>query len=226
MTEYPDGPELVKQADVPVADRRLTVVDKYHSWNPEHALTKAYELMSCYQGLVEYYQVTGRKEYLDAAVKTAKSIATTEINLAGGGAAGEHWFHGADQQWRHISWPQETCVITTWMRLCEKLRAVTGDPYWSEQLEKTFYNAYLGALNFEADTFAAYTPLMGSRARSTSRTTPRPATCGVPTTATACGCPPSSAAAPTKGVRAAAARHYLGGGFAAQLFLSLFTRMK
>ena len=164
MTEYPDGPELVKQADVPVADRRLTVVDKYHSWKPEHALTKAYELMSCYQGLIEYYQVTGRKEYLDAAVKTAKSIATTEINLAGGGAAGEHWFHGADQQWRHISWQQETCVITTWMRLCEKLRAVTGDPYWSEQLEKTFYNAYLGALNFEADTFAAYTPLMGSRA--------------------------------------------------------------
>ena len=164
MTEFPDGPELVKQADVPVAERRLTVVDKYHSWNPQHALTKAYELMSCYQGLIEYYQVTGRKEYLDAAVKTAKSIATTEINLAGGGAAGEHWFHGADQQWRHISWQQETCVITTWMRLCEKLRTVTGDPFWSEQLEKTFYNAYLGALNFEANTFAAYTPLMGSRA--------------------------------------------------------------
>jgi DUF1680 family protein len=164
MTEYPDGPELVKQADVPVADRRLTVVDKYHSWNPKHALTKAYELMSCYQGLIEYYEATGKKEYLDAAVKTAKSIATTEVNLAGGSAAGEHWFHGADQQWRHISWQQETCVITTWMRLCEKLRTVTGDPFWSEQLEKTFYNAYLGALNFEADTFAAYTPLMGSRA--------------------------------------------------------------
>ena len=39
----------MKQADVPVAERRLTVVDKYHSWNPQHALTKAYELMSCYQ---------------------------------------------------------------------------------------------------------------------------------------------------------------------------------
>ena len=164
MTEYPDGPELVKQADVPVADRRLTVVDKYHSWNSKHALTKAYELMSCYQGLLEYYEATGKKEYLDAAVKTAKNIAETEANLAGGSAAGEHWFHGADQQWRHISWQQETCVITTWMRLCEKLRTVTGDPFWSEQLEKTFYNAYLGALNFEADTFAAYTPLMGSRA--------------------------------------------------------------
>ena len=163
MTVYPDGPELVKNADVPVADRRFTTVPKYHSWNADHMLTKAYELMSCYQGLLEYYEVTGKKEYLDAAVKTARNIAETEVNLAGGSAAGEHWFHGADQQWRHISWQQETCVITTWMRLCEKLRTVTGDPFWSEQLEKTFYNAYLGALNYEADTFAAYSPLMGSR---------------------------------------------------------------
>ena len=67
---------------MPVAERRLTVVDKYHSWNPQHALTKAYELMSCYQGLIEYYQVTGRKEYLDAAVKTAKNIAETEVARA------------------------------------------------------------------------------------------------------------------------------------------------
>ena len=101
---------------------------------------------------------------LNAAIATARNIAETEINLAGGASAGEHWFHGADQQWRHISWLQETCVTTTWMRLCEKLRTVTGDPFWSEQLEKTFHNAYLAALDFECDAFACYTPLMGSRA--------------------------------------------------------------
>ena len=164
MTEFPDGPELVKQADVPVADRRFTEVNPYHSWMPEHALNKAYEQMSCCQGLIEYGRITGRHDLFDAVLKTARNIAETEINVAGGGSAGEHWFHGADQQWRHISWQQETCVLTTWMRLCATLRAETGDPFWSEQLEKTFLNAYLASLNFEADTFAAYTPLMGSRA--------------------------------------------------------------
>ncbi len=164
MTEFPDGPQLLKQADVPVADRRFSVVHPYHSWMPEHALNKAYELMSCYQGLIEYGEVTGRREFLDAALKTARNIVQDEISLAGGGSAGEHWFHGADQQWRHISWLQETCVVTTWMRLCATLRAATGDPFWSDQLEKTFYNVYLASLNYEADTFAAYTPLMGSRA--------------------------------------------------------------
>ena len=178
MTEFPDGPQLVKQAGIPVADRRFGEISPFHSWMPEHALTKAYEMMSCYQGMIDYVEVRRTKDegqsaksqvkrldgMLDAAIATARNIAETEINLAGGASAGEHWFHGADQQWRHISWLQETCVTTTWMRLCEKLRTVTGDPFWSEQLEKTFYNAYLASLNFECDTFACYTPLMGSRA--------------------------------------------------------------
>jgi len=176
MTEFPDGPQLVKQAGIPVADRRFGEIHPFHSWMPEHALTKAYEMMSCYQGLIDYAEV--RKSHvprltshvespdsiLSAAIASARNIAETEINLAGGASAGEHWFHGADQQWRHISWLQETCVTTTWMRLCEKLRAVTGDPFWSEQLEKTFYNAYLASLDLDCDAFACYTPLMGSRA--------------------------------------------------------------
>ncbi len=178
MTEFPDGPQLVKLADVPVAERRFGEVNPFHAWNPEHALTKAYEMMSCYQGIVDYVEVRNAnderrttndegprtQDLLDAAIATARNIAETEINVAGGASAGEHWFHGADQQWRHISWLQETCVVTTWMRLCEKLRSVTGAPFWSEQLEKTFYNVYLASLNSECDTFACYTPLMGSRA--------------------------------------------------------------
>ena len=178
MTEFPDGPELVKQADIPVADRHFTELNPWHSWAAEFALTKAYEQMSCCQGLIDYVEVKSKKEevrrspdlgprtqdLLSAVLKTARSIVETEINIAGGGSAGEHWFHGADLQWRPISWQQETCVLTTWMRLAARLRAATGDPLWSDQLEKTFYNAYLASLNREADTFAAYTPLMGSRA--------------------------------------------------------------
>ena len=163
LCDYEDGPQLVKQASVPVADRRFAKVTDRRKWRPEVQLTKAYEFMSCYQGLIEYAEVTGKREYLDAAVKSAESIVATEVNLAGGAAAGEHWFRGADQQYRHISCQQETCVVTTWMRLCEKLLAVTGDPKWGDQLEKTFYNIYLGAMTRNADAFAAYTPLMGDR---------------------------------------------------------------
>ena len=163
LTERPDGPNLVKLADVPVADRRFEAVPSCRAWRPDVQLTKAYELMSCYQGLLEYYEVTGRKDLFDAALKTAESIATTEINLAGGSAAGEHWYHGAREQHRHISNLQETCVTITWMRLCAKLLKLTKDPVWADRLERTFYNAYLASLSRDGSTFAAYTPLMGCR---------------------------------------------------------------
>ena len=160
----PDGPQLLAQAGVPVADRRLASAPKEwtpRNWHQMRDLTKAYEMMSCYQGLLEYYEATGKGEYLDAAVKTAESIVATEINLAGGAAARELWYHGREQQVRHFSWQQETCVTITWMRLCAKLLAVTGDPKWADQMERTFYNAYLAALNINCDHFASYTPLAG-----------------------------------------------------------------
>ena len=86
----PDGPQLLVQTKVPVADRRLA--DAPGKWTPENwhhirDLTKAYEMMSCYQGLVEYAEVTGKREYLEAALLTAESIVKTEINLAGGSLA-------------------------------------------------------------------------------------------------------------------------------------------
>ena len=168
MCEPKDGPQLVKMAEVPVADRRMEefpAIRRERGDKQPEALVKAYECMSCYQGLIAYALATGRDECLRAAVKTADSIARDEVNLAGGASAGEFWFHGAEQQWRHISWQQETCVITTWMRLCETLLTVTGDPKWADQLEKTFYNAYLASMTSEADAFAAYTPLMGYRSR-------------------------------------------------------------
>ncbi len=124
---------------------------------------KAYEMMSCYQGLLEYYEVTGRKDLFEAAVKTGEDIIRTEVNLAGGCASSEAWFHGAVKQhlaYRHL---QETCVTTTWMRFCEKLLTLTGDAKWADEIERTFYNAYLAAMKADGSEFAGYTPLTGNR---------------------------------------------------------------
>lgn len=165
LCEYDDGPRLLADADVPVGERCCKKAPAWCDWKPDLVLRKAYEQMSCYQGLIEYYEVTGRREYLDAAIKTAESIADTEVNVAGGASAGEFWYCGAKQQTRRVSMLQETCVLTTWMRLCEKLLVITGDPRWADELEKTFYNAYLASMTPDADVFAAYTPLSGYRSR-------------------------------------------------------------
>ena len=124
---------------------------------------KAYEMMSCYQGLLEYYQSTGRKDCLDATVAAAKSIATTEVNIAGGSSAHENWYHGRKNQVRTFEYEQETCVVTTWLRLCEKLLALTGDAFWADEMEKCFYNAYLASMRRDGGYFIQYNPLAGTR---------------------------------------------------------------
>ena len=167
MTEPESGPRLLDLAlkGVSVADRNGygNVAETHGGYVMKHNRWKAYEMMSCYQGFIEYYEATGRKDLFDAAVKTAEDIAKEEINLAGGCASSEAWFHGARKQHLPYLRLQETCVTTTWMRLCEKLLEMTGDAKWADELEKTFYNAYLAAMKSDGSEFAGYTPLSGNR---------------------------------------------------------------
>ena len=154
-----DGAELVDAAlrGVDMADRP--------TGEPEHRRggLKAYEMMSCYQGLLEYYELTGEKKYFEAALRSADNIARTEINIAGGSCTCEHWYSGRTNQTRDYRRTMETCVTTTWMRLCEKLFALTGDPRWAEEIEKSFYNAYLASLKPDGSVFSMYHPLSGFR---------------------------------------------------------------
>ena len=179
MTKPEKGPRLIDLAlnGVSVADRNEPGYKKDGEWSYvcKHGRSKAYEMMSCYQGLLDYVEVKsggvksggvesgGLKNILKATVMTAEDIVKEEVNLAGGCASSEAWFHGAKKQHLPYIHLQETCVTTTWMRFCEKLLEVTDDPKWADQIERTFYNAYLGALRSDGGEFAAYTPLTGNR---------------------------------------------------------------
>ena len=179
MSEPESGPRLVDLAlkGVSVADRNGhgNKPDAHGGYVSKHNRWKSYEMMSCYQGLLDYVEAKSAKckaeseegKFLDdlrkAAIMTAEDIVKEEINLAGGCASSEAWFHGARKQHLPYVHLQETCVTTTWMRFCEKLLEVTDDPKWADQIERTFYNAYLGALRPDGSEFAAYTPLSGNR---------------------------------------------------------------
>lgn len=158
-----DGAKLISRAlaGVDVAARTPPPKDWYGWENGQ----KAYEMMSCYQGLVDYSFATGDRRGLDAAVAAVRNIAATEINIAGGGASGECWYHGAARQVRPFAKTMETCVLTTWIRLCGRLLEATGDPSYADQIERTFYNAYLGALSRDGSVFSQYSPLAGTRSR-------------------------------------------------------------
>ena len=159
------GARLMKDCDVPVFDR----VTNGHL----DSSLKAYEMMSCYQGMLELADVlreTGNdadaklaRKMADAAICTAEHILREEINIVGGSASGEHWYNGKARQVWNYNRQNETCVLTTWMRLCGKLYSETADTKWIDALEQCFYNAYLSTMKSDGSVFSQYFPLAGTR---------------------------------------------------------------
>jgi DUF1680 family protein len=154
------GPQLIEKAGVPVAER-FPAPKKWWSWENGQ---KAYEMMSCYAGLVELYRETGWAPALNAAVRTFESIRDTEINVAGSGSAAECWWGGKAHQTETRPRFMETCVGVTWMQLCAHLLRVSGDPRYADEIERTAYNALAGAMTPDGGSFAQYSSLEGVRA--------------------------------------------------------------
>jgi hypothetical protein len=156
-----DGPQLIEKALAGVAvAERFQRPAKWFSWENGQ---KAYEMMSCYEGLLDLYRLTGTRQYLDATVRAFENIRDTEILPAGSGSSRECWHGGARQP--HLPAPDmmETCVSTTWLNLCSNLLTLTADPRYADEIERTAYNALLGALAPDAGAFAKYSALDGVR---------------------------------------------------------------
>ena len=127
---------------------------------------KAYEMMSCYEGLCELYRVTGKKQYLDASVKLADSILRDEITVIGTGSDQELWCGGRSKQWESAPHVMETCVTVTWMKFCCQLLRLTGDPKYADAMETSLYNALLGAMVPEGHWWGYGSLLSGERVPS------------------------------------------------------------
>ena len=159
--ETPDGPQLISKAiaDIPVANR----FPHPSVWFSRENGQKAYEMMSCYEGLLELYKVTKNPLYLSVVEKTVGHIVREEINIAGSGSAFECWYGGKSRQTQPTYHTMETCVTFTWMQLCNRLLQMTGNSLYADYVEKAAYNALMAALKKDASQIAKYSPLEGCR---------------------------------------------------------------
>ncbi len=159
--ETPTGPQLISKAidGVPVSSR----FPHPKQWfSPENG-QKAYEMMSCYEGLLELYKVTKNPLFLSVVEKTVTTIIQDEINVAGSGSAFECWYGGKMRQTMPTYHTMETCVTFTWMQLCNRLLEVTGNSLYADYIENSIYNALLASLKADASQIAKYSPLEGWR---------------------------------------------------------------
>ncbi|WP_322169680.1 beta-L-arabinofuranosidase domain-containing protein [Acutalibacter caecimuris] len=126
----------------------LALEDKLAPW--QYPVTKAYEMMSCFEGLLEYVRASGEQKWGRAVVNFTRQVLASDITIIGSaGCTHELFDHArlgqADPHYTGIM--QETCVTVTWMKLCGQVLCFTGDPVFGDAMERSLYNALLGAVN-------------------------------------------------------------------------------
>ena len=132
-------------------------------------VVKAYEMMSCFEGLLEYYRVTGIEKWKTAAINYAKGVIKSDVTIAGSSGCTHELFDNSSVAQTLTSIRgrmQETCVTVTWMKYCLQLLCITGDIEFAEEIEKSIYNALYGSVNTEKAPknggmmFDSYSPLL------------------------------------------------------------------
>lgn len=142
--------------------------------NPEESIAKAYEMMSCFEGLLEYYRATGEKRWLDITNIFVQKVIEREITIIGSGGADRPYNlgPGVGEQWNDTAFEQtnpdielmmETCVTITWMKLCHQLLRLSADSRLADQIEISMYNALFGALKPTGDFFDYFPKFNGKR---------------------------------------------------------------
>lgn len=132
----------------------LQLVLKGECYPFEFPVRKAYEMMSFFEGVLAYYEVTGEEYYFNIVKKFVEDVYKTERTAIGGIGGRSELFddfytHQTEKQPIIV---QETCVTVTWMRLLARLYFQTGDVKYIDRIERSSLNALWGSLNTELNT--------------------------------------------------------------------------
>lgn len=115
----------------------------------EYPIMKAYEMMSCFEGLLAYHCVTGEEKTLKTVIQFVDRLIEDEFTVIGGmGCRHEYFNYSVARQTQQAEQViLETCVTVTFMKLCSELLNITGESKYAECIERAGFNAYLGAFN-------------------------------------------------------------------------------
>lgn len=142
--ERPDGhiPNLIANA---LSGRPL------HAWYPRpQTWGKVYELLSCLDGLLELYRVTGTEKYLTTVSALHDLLKQYEGNTLFSVGFNDIFANGAAL----INSCSEPCDVIHWMRVNYELFALTGKAEYLDDFEKAFLNPFLAA-SFEDGKWGA-----------------------------------------------------------------------
>ena len=131
---------------------------------------KAYETTSFFEGVFEYATLVKNERLIEACIKYGNKFLETDVTIIGATGCFDELFDNSTkkQVTYTASHMQETCVTVTLMEYLCRLLEYTGDSKYADAIEKSFYNAFLGAINREYGSngalhFDSYSPILNNR---------------------------------------------------------------
>lgn len=124
---------------------------------------KAYEMLSCFLGILKYYELTGEERYIKAMQTAWQDIVDNCLYITGTASAGEYFQPDHRLPAETTDHMGEGCVTTTWIQFNEQLLRITGEIKYAEEIEKAVYNHLLAAENPLTGCVSYYTALQGPK---------------------------------------------------------------
>src|ERR1035437_7464742 len=146
--EQPNGPHIVSTL---LTEERVNKVGN----------GKAYEMLSCLNGALEYYRTTGDRQLFDACLNAWQDIVDHRLYLTG--AASYREFFRDDFDLPNINNVGETCVTVTWLQFNAQLLRLTGEARFAEQLERVVLNQLFGAQCPDGSAWGYYVQMQGKK---------------------------------------------------------------
>ena len=146
--EEPDGPHIVTKL---LAGGGVNTIGN----------AKAYEMLSCINGVLEMYRTTGDATLLQAATNAWQDIVNKRLYLTGGASVYEGF--PADFNLPNTNNICETCVTVSWLQFNAHLLRLTGKAQYAEQLDKTVLNQLLGAQKPDGSAWGYYVQHEGTK---------------------------------------------------------------
>ena len=125
----------------------LALKNELHPY--QYPVTKAYETMSFFEGLLAYYEITKEEKYFKAVSNFIENVAISDLTLIGCSGCTHELFDNSSLKQSEYSTQimQETCVAVTWMRISSRLFFLTGDKKYLDRIEQSGLNDVYGSLN-------------------------------------------------------------------------------
>lgn len=152
--------EIVKDFETPPSGDyiRASLAGK-----PFYQLPKPrWEGLHAVQALAELYAISGDREYKQAFEQIWRTIAEYDRHSTGGFSSGEQ-AQGNPYDPR----PIETCCTIAWMAISVDMLRMSGDSRAADELEISFYNGILGAMEPNGRWWTYNTPMDGERKAAT-----------------------------------------------------------